>query len=73
MLDAATTRFRIDEGYTEEIPLKRGIKQGDPLSGLLFNIAIDAIIRKVQGTKKTHEILAFADDCLPCDKSPGGL
>ena len=69
----ATTQIRTDEGFTAEIEVKRGIKQGDPISGLLFNIAIDAIIRKVQGHKIEHEILAFADDLTPMDRTADGL
>ena len=73
LFDGATTQVRTDEGYTAEIQVKRGIKQGDPISGLLFNIAIDAIIRKVQGNQNHHNILAFADDLTPMDKTPAGL
>jgi hypothetical protein len=32
-----------EEGSTEKIPLNNGIKQGDPLSPLLFNIAFDLL------------------------------
>ncbi|GIY12457.1 piggyBac transposable element-derived protein 4 [Caerostris extrusa] len=36
-----------------------------PLSGLLFNIAIDPVLREIQSTSSSHQILAFADDiCL---------
>ncbi|GFS53844.1 retrovirus-related Pol polyprotein from type-2 retrotransposable element R2DM, partial [Nephila pilipes] len=38
-----------EEGTTAKIPCKRGVKQGCPLSGLLFNIAIDSLLRTVQG------------------------
>jgi len=44
LFHGATTQIRTDEGYTDPIKVKRGIERGDPLSGLLFNIAIDVII-----------------------------
>ena len=49
-------------------PIRNGLKQGDALSPLLFNFALDYAIRKVQveqdGLKLsgTHQLLAYADD-----------
>jgi hypothetical protein len=39
-----------------EINIESGIKQGCPISGLLFNIAIDPIIRNVQGDDNDQKI-----------------
>jgi retron-type reverse transcriptase len=49
-------------------PIRNGLKQGDALSPLLFNFALDYTIRRVQvnqdGLKlnSTHHILDYADD-----------
>jgi len=58
-------------GLTQRIPVNRGIKQGCPLSPLLFNLYIEILIRAVNRGKngiscngKTLGILAFADDLV---------
>nr|XP_037289442.1 uncharacterized protein LOC119182983 [Rhipicephalus microplus] len=38
---------------------------GCPLSGLLFNLVIDTVVRGVLGTGDDHNILAYADDLTP--------
>ncbi|GFU13107.1 reverse transcriptase domain-containing protein [Nephila pilipes] len=52
------------EGKTPPIPLKNGIKQGCPMSGILFDIAIDHVLRLIQGDEDRKKILAFADDIV---------
>ena len=53
---------------SDMFPIRNGLKQGDALSPLQFNFALECAIRRVQvnqdGLKLngTHQVLAYADD-----------
>lgn len=77
-----TTAVVTPLGKTPSIPIHSGVKQGCPLSAILFNLAVELIIRKCnakarslsRGPLKHHHspisILAYAGDIviLACNK-----
>lgn len=65
------TRIRINNQLTEEIDVDTGIRQGDSLSPLLFNLIMDKIIQNVKNTSsgyrlgsKEIQIVCYADDAM---------
>ncbi|GFW64535.1 retrovirus-related Pol polyprotein from type-1 retrotransposable element R2 [Trichonephila clavipes] len=66
----STTRVFAGDRLTDPINIKRGVKQGCPLSGMLFNLALDQVLRTVQEGREDKAILAFADDLVLLAPSP---
>ena len=63
-----SSRGRVGKNLSDMFPINNGLKQGDALSSLLFNIAVDYAIRRVHlnqdGLKLngTRQLLVYADD-----------
>jgi hypothetical protein len=47
-LNETYSEVRIGERLSDNFPIQNGLKQGDALSPLLFNFALEYAIRKVQ-------------------------
>ena len=62
------SRVRVGKNVSDRSPIRNGLKQGDVLSPMLFNFALENAIKRVQvnqdGLKLngTHRLLAYADD-----------
>ena len=72
MYDGANTRIMTPEGPTDPIQIERGVRQGCPLSPILFNLAIEPLLRAIHVSRKTTgyklakgpyvQLLAYTDD-----------
>jgi hypothetical protein len=62
------SRVWVGKNLSEMFPVRNGLKQGDALSPLLFNFALEYAIKRVQvnqgGLKLngTHKLMAYADN-----------
>ncbi|XP_052132567.1 uncharacterized protein LOC127752068 [Frankliniella occidentalis] len=75
--DCSTT-LSTAAGETRSVPMLSGVKQGDPLSPIVFNLAIELLIRAVLACSEAHFVifgkpvgcLAYADDLVLLAKNP---
>ena len=62
------SRVRVGKNVTDRFPIRNGLIQGDALSPLLFNFALEYAIRRDHVNKdglklnSIHQLLAYADD-----------
>jgi hypothetical protein len=67
-LNEAYSRVRVGKHLSDTFPIKKGLKKGDASSPLLFNFAVEYVIRNVQVNqyglklKVTHQFPIYADD-----------
>ena len=75
----STTKLRIGGRESGKIPVRQGVKQGDPMSPILFNFVIDWALADLNprmgyslGNERINH-LAFADDVVLVSESVIGL
>ncbi|KAK3908768.1 Retrovirus-related Pol polyprotein from type-1 retrotransposable element R2 [Frankliniella fusca] len=82
MYDGCSTTITTETGETRSVPMKSGVKQGDPLSPIVFNLAIEVLLLTALQLKDTHGFslfgrsiisLAYADDIVLIAKNPEAM
>lgn len=79
LYEGVTTDICWSNKCLKGIPVTRGVKQGDPLSGLLFNLVLDEGLNRLspdigyQLGDSRIQALAYADDVALCSGSKLGM
>jgi hypothetical protein len=61
-------KVKVNNSYSEWFETKTGVRQGDPLSALLFSVVLNSVMDnlEVRGniTTRLKQICAYADDIV---------
>ena len=75
--DGVTTRIKTAEGMTGPVDILSGVRQGCPLSPIVFNLALEPVVRALLATGGGYELagkaynnLVYADDAALVANSP---
>lgn len=70
-IEESRCKIKFVSNYSEEFETKVGLKQGYALSPILFNVALEEVVRKVQEKAngvifngQMHAVLAYADEIV---------
>jgi hypothetical protein len=67
-MENTMAKVKVNNTYTSEFRVERGVKQGDPLSPTLFSLVINTVIRKIDLrsniSMRLRQLIAYADDIL---------
>ena len=83
LYSGATTKVRTRSGFTGPIALSTGVKQGCPLSPIVFNLAIEPMLRAIRAVRSTTsykfkgkrqlQMMVYADDICVTASTPNAL
>ena len=59
LITGCHSRVRINGGYSTSFSLRRGVRQGDPLSCLLFNFSIEPLAMRLRATLQGFSLLGL--------------